>query len=44
MGEDAVALPYENAPLSLLESGEDDGEGDDEIEDAGEAVRAVGKE
>jgi hypothetical protein len=30
--------------VSLLATGEEDGEGDDDIEDAGEAVMAAGRE
>lgn len=44
IGEDDAAFPKGNSLMSLLATGEEEGEGDEDIEDAGETVMAVGKE
>ena len=44
IGEDDTAFPKGDSLMSLLATGEEEGEGDDDIEDAGEAFMAVGKE
>lgn len=44
IGEDDATFPKGNSLMSLLATGEEEGEGDDDIEDAGESVMAVGKE